>query len=157
MNRIRPTDSSAASTSCVRFVLLSFLCRSGSSTLFRTEVHGSSERPYSWNTSAISAGGAVTRLPRRTIWPRGLHGDVERRRRLVRDQELRPARERDRDRDPLPHPAGELMRKRMHCGLGIGKSHRLEQLGRTTPGVAPVETEMAPDVLGQLATDREHR
>jgi hypothetical protein len=34
-----------------------------------------------------------------------LHRDVERRRRLVSDDQPRTARERDRDRDPLPHPA----------------------------------------------------
>ena len=45
----------------------------------------------------------------------------------------------------------------MHRGLGIGKSHRLEQLGRATLGVTPVEPEMPTHVLGQLATDREHR
>ena len=41
----------------------------------------------------------------RSRMPR-LHGDVERRRRLVRDQELRVAGERDRDHHALPHAAG---------------------------------------------------
>ena len=39
-----------------------------------------------------------------------LHDDVERRRRLVGDQELRSQDERERDHDPLSHPAGELVR-----------------------------------------------
>ena len=39
-----------------------------------------------------------------------LHGDVERGRRLVRDQELRVARERDRDHHALAHAAGEAVR-----------------------------------------------
>ena len=43
----------------------------------------------------------------------GLDGDVERGRRLVGDQQLRPAGERDRDRDPLAHPARELVRVRV--------------------------------------------
>ena len=47
----------------------SFLCRSGRSTLFATEVQGISERLYSWKTSAISSGGLVTGLPRRSTRP----------------------------------------------------------------------------------------
>ena len=35
-----------------------------------------------------------------------LSGDVERGGRLVRDQQVRVARQGHRDRDPLPHPAG---------------------------------------------------
>ena len=49
---------------------VSFLCRSGSRTLLRTDVHGMSERLYSWKTSAISSGGAVTRRPRSSTSPR---------------------------------------------------------------------------------------
>ena len=37
--------------------------------MLRTDVHGISERPYSWKTSAISSGGSATRLPRRTTSP----------------------------------------------------------------------------------------
>ena len=39
-----------------------------------------------------------------------LHDDVERRRRLVHDHELRVDGERHRDHDPLAHAAGELVR-----------------------------------------------
>ena len=39
-----------------------------------------------------------------------LHGDVERRRRLVGDQEIGPIGERHRDHHPLALPAGELVR-----------------------------------------------
>ena len=39
-----------------------------------------------------------------------LDDHVERGRRLVGDEELRPQHERERDHDPLPHPAGELVR-----------------------------------------------
>ena len=38
-----------------------------------------------------------------------LHGDVERRRRLVGDQEIGPIGERHRDHHPLALPAGELV------------------------------------------------
>ena len=53
----------------------------------------------------------------------GLDGHVERGRRLVGDQQLRPAGERDRDRDPLAHPARELVRVRVQrraAGPGSG-------------------------------------
>ena len=87
----------------------------------------------------------------------GLHGDVERRRRLVGDQQLRTAGEGDRDRDPLAHPAGELVRVGAE-GLGpVRDAHLLEQLERTALGGAAVEAEVVPDVLGQLPADREHR
>ena len=39
------------------------------STLFRTVLHGISERLYSWKTSAISSGGWVIRFPLRTTVP----------------------------------------------------------------------------------------
>ena len=57
MNRTSPTAPSASSTSESRSRRLSFLCRSGSSTLFRTDIQGISERLYSWKTSAIRSGG----------------------------------------------------------------------------------------------------
>ena len=40
-----------------------------------------------------------------------LHHHIQRRRRLVRDQDARIARQRHRDGRALAHPAGELMRK----------------------------------------------
>src|SRR6266545_6000001 len=69
MNGVSPTASSASSTSAFRCFLPRFLCRSGSTTLFRTDDQGISERPYSWKTSAISSGGTVTRLPRKRTSP----------------------------------------------------------------------------------------
>ncbi len=47
-----------------------------------------------------------------------LHRHVERRRRLVADEEARLARERPRDRDPLPLPARELVRIARTVGGG---------------------------------------
>ena len=56
---------------------------------------------------------AVPKVSRRSARMRqdlGLDDHVERGRRLVRDQELRPQDEREGDHDPLPHAAGELVR-----------------------------------------------
>src|SRR5262245_35883040 len=69
MNRVRPTAPSDSSTSAERSALLSGLCRSGRSTLLRTDDHGINDRPYSWKTSAISSGGEVTALPSRNAPP----------------------------------------------------------------------------------------
>ena len=56
-----------------------------------------------------------------------LHRDVERRGRLVADQELGLGGERARDRDALPLAARELVRK-LH-GVGGGQPDRAQQLG----------------------------
>ncbi len=50
----------------------------------------------------------------------GLDGDVERRRRLVGDEEPRPAAERHRDHRPLPHAAGHLVRIALGAAGGSG-------------------------------------
>ena len=70
MNFVRPTASTASSTSRAVSALSSFLWRSGITTLPRTDIHGSSEREYSWNTSAIASGGPSTRSPRSSTSPR---------------------------------------------------------------------------------------
>ena len=57
-----------------------------------------------------------------------LHGDVERRRRLVGDQELRAARDRHRDHDALPHAARELVRILVEPLRRRGNADLLEQL-----------------------------
>ena len=69
----------------------------------------------------------------------GLHGHVERGRRLVGDQELRSAGEGDRDRDPLPHAAGELVREALERLLRIGDAHLVEQLERARGRPLPAE------------------
>ena len=51
----------------------------------------------------------------------GLDRDIERGRRLVRDQQARPARERHRDRRALPLAPGELMGVARHDALGVGQ------------------------------------
>ena len=70
MNFVSPTASTASSTSRVISAFSSFLWRSGSTMLPRTDSHGSSEREYSWNTSAIDSGGPSTRSPRSRTSPR---------------------------------------------------------------------------------------
>ena len=59
-----------------------------------------------------------------------LDGDVERRRRLVRDQQPRLACDGHRDHHPLRHAAGELVRKGEKPRLGVGNLHLPQQLQR---------------------------
>ena len=68
------------------------------------------------------------------------HRDVERRHRLVADDERRIGRERSGDRDALPLPAGELQRPPL-AEVG-GEPDELEQLGHAAavaPGFAAIE------------------
>jgi hypothetical protein len=60
-----------------------------------------------------------------------LHGDVERRGRLVRDQQVRPAGEADREQRPLAHPAGELVRVLPRPPRGFRQPHLAQQLDRS--------------------------
>ena len=58
-----------------------------------------------------------------------LDGDVERRRRLVRDQEFRTSGQPDRDQCALTHTARELVRVLAQPTLGFGEAGLLEQFG----------------------------
>ena len=85
----------------------------------------------------------------------GLDGHVERGGRLVGDQDLRVAGERDRDHHPLAHPARELVRILVHPRTGRGDPHEVEQLhGSGTRGATRV-AEVALQHLGHLAADGE--
>ena len=57
----------------------------------------------------------------------GLHGHVERGRRLVGEEQLRAAGERDRDHHALAHAARQLVRVLAHAALGLGDPDRREQ------------------------------
>ena len=60
----------------------------------------------------------------------GLDGDVERGRRLVGDQQLRVAGERDRDHHALAHPARVAVRVVVEPGRGVRDADLFEQLDR---------------------------
>ena len=61
-----------------------------------------------------------------------LHRHVQRRRRLVGNDERRPAGQRDGDHHALPHAARQLVRVVVDALLGIGDAHRAQQLDRTS-------------------------
>jgi hypothetical protein len=64
-----------------------------------------------------------------------LHRHVERRRRLVGDQERGVAGEGERDHHALPHPAGEPVRVVLQALRGLRQLHLLEQLDRPAAGL----------------------
>ena len=86
-----------------------------------------------------------------------LHGHVERGRRLVGDQQLRPAGERERHRDPLRHAARQLIRAQRSDALGVGQLDEPQQLERARSGARARAALVAAHDLHQLAADRERR
>ena len=65
-----------------------------------------------------------------------LHGDVERRRRLVGDEEVRLVRERHGDHHALALPAGELVRIGVEPALRVADADEREKLQRARADVA---------------------
>ena len=83
-----------------------------------------------------------------------LDRDVERRRRLVGDDERRLAGERDRDHHALAHAAGQLMRVVARAPRGVGNAHRVEQLDRAgARALAPARAAVHEQRLGNLVAD----
>ena len=63
----------------------------------------------------------------------GLHGDVERRGRLVGDEDVRVVGHGHGDDDPLLHPTRQLVRIAPGPGAGVGDADQVEQLRRPVP------------------------
>ena len=83
----------------------------------------------------------------------GLDRDVERRRRLVGDQEVGVARERHRDHHPLAHAARELVRVVVDPLLRVGDADGAEQLDRPVAGLRLGAALVRADLLGDLPAD----
>ena len=69
--------------------------------------------------------------PQQQIEHLRLHGDVERSRRLVGDEESRLTRDRHRDHHALRHPAGQLMWIRVEPRRSVGNLDLLQELERS--------------------------
>ena len=87
-----------------------------------------------------------------------LDRDVERGRRLVRDEHARVVGDRHRDHRALAHPTGELVRMLIDTALRIRNPDELEQLHGALPRVvlAPVRV-VREHRLGDLVTDGQDR
>ena len=86
-----------------------------------------------------------------------LDGDVERRRRLVGDQEARIAGERHRDHHPLAHASRELVRIIVEALFGIGDAHEPQHPRRLVARQAPVGARVNAQRLGDLLADPQER
>ena len=86
-----------------------------------------------------------------------LDGDVERRRRLVGDQQARLAGERDGDGDALAHPARELVRILPQPLLGRGNADSGEQLDASRSRSRRADFKMLPQAFAQLGAECQHR
>ncbi len=85
-----------------------------------------------------------------------LDRDVQRRRRLVRDQQLGLTGQGHRDHDSLRHATGEFVGVRLHAFLGIGNANPCEYLdGRLLPG-GLFHVAMDLEHLGYLRAHAKH-
>ena len=84
-----------------------------------------------------------SRMSREQVEDPGLDRHVERGRRLVGDQHLRLAGERDRDHDALPHAAGELVRVGVEPLLRRRDVHEPQQLDRPVACLTAREAEVS--------------
>jgi hypothetical protein len=82
-----------------------------------------------------------------------LDGDVERRRRLVGDDQLRLARQRQGDHHALTHAAAEVMRELLQAPLWLGDADHAEQLHRALIRRLLAEAEVQHHRLGELQPD----
>ena len=86
-----------------------------------------------------------------------LNGDVERRRRLVGEQQPGPAGQRHCDHHALAHAAGQLMRIGGKPALRIGNPHLVEQFERAGARRGGRHAFMALDAFGNLLADGHDR
>ena len=86
-----------------------------------------------------------------------LRGDVERRGRLVRDQQFWLEHQRHRDHDALALPARQPVRVGGKDALDVGQPHMLHHRQNLLAPRAGVEIGMDAQHLVDLAADRDHR
>ena len=85
-----------------------------------------------------------------------LDGHIQRRRRLVRDNQTRVATQRHGDHHPLPHSPAELVRVLPDPPLRVGNPHLRQQVNGVPPRLIPGLPHMQLDGLRQLPVQRQH-
>ena len=85
----------------------------------------------------------------------GLHRDVQRRGRLVGDDQVGVGRDRPGDQHALRHAARDLERVRLERAHRVRDADPLEQRERLVAGLLLAHPEPDPQRLGELAADRE--
>ena len=84
-----------------------------------------------------------------------LHRHIQRRRRLIGDQQIRVVHQRHRDHRPLPHPTRELVRKLIEPLRRLRNPHPAQHVHRPRPGLPPPGPRMMHPVrLRDLPTHR---
>ena len=86
-----------------------------------------------------------------------LHRDVERRRRLVGDQQRRTASQCDRNHDALAHAARELMRVVLRAPLGARHTDHAQGLDGLVLGLTPAGPFVQHEHFRDLAADARQR
>ena len=86
-----------------------------------------------------------------------LHGHIQRRGRLIRNQHLGPQRQSHGDHHPLTHTAGKLMRILRQAPFGLRQTHGTKRLQRAGAGLGAGNGIMGADRLGQLVANRHDR
>ncbi len=87
----------------------------------------------------------------------GLDGDVERRGRLVGDQQIRLIGERHRDHHALSLAAGQLMGVGAQALLRLAQAHQVQQLQRSRARLRLAHSAVQHQGLADLAVDRVQR
>ena len=83
-----------------------------------------------------------------------LDRDVKRRGGFIGDQQLGVARDGHGNHDPLVHATRQLVRVGPQASLRVRHTHLLKQLDGAALGRLAVHTEVDPEGLGQLKTNR---
>src|SRR5215469_1521847 len=87
-----------------------------------------------------------------------LDGHIQRRSRLICNQQFRIARQGDGNHDPLAHAAAELVRVVLDAPFRIWNTHQVKHFNRAFPGLVFTEVFAVPlDCLRNLVTYGEHR
>jgi hypothetical protein len=100
---------------------------------------------------------ALRREPGEQLEDLRLHGHVEGRGGLVREQEPWRAGQGHGDRHPLAHAARQPVRVLARAGRGSRDADRVEELDRAAPGRVTRRAVVPPDDLRDLLADREDR
>ena len=123
-------------------------------TLTRSHMPATTPRSCVIRMSAVSWSATSSR---EDVEDLRLDRHVERRRGLVRDQELRLAGERHRDHRALAHAARELVRVVAQPRPRAWDADPVEQLGGTVVRRVLVHAEVRLEHLPDLTADRQHR
>ena len=86
-----------------------------------------------------------------------LDGHVERRGRLIRDQDVGLVGQRHRDHHALPLPAGKLVRIGAHAALRVIDADLFQEAQHPRPRLGPLQSLMQRQRLRQLLFDRVQR